>query len=78
MIREKKTKKEASGNGAFLVVIGLSVFIIILSSLVGYIENRFGINGLENIIYVVLVVVAFFLIKNYLIEYSLEMKVRKA
>lgn len=69
MIREKKTKREVSGNMAFLVVIVVSVGIILLSSLVGYIQNAFGIKYLENIIYVVLIVVAFFLIKNYLTEY---------
>jgi len=69
MIREKKTKKEVSGNMAFLVVIALSIGIIILSSLVGYIENSFGIEGLEYIIYAIIFVAAYFLIKTYLTEY---------
>ena len=69
MIREKKTKKEVSGNRSFLVVIFLSFVIIFMSSFVGYIENTFGIKHLEKIIYVAIVVIAFFLIKNYLTEY---------
>jgi len=69
MIREKRTRKEVSGNMAFLVIIALSVGIIILSSLVGYIENRFGIERLEYIIYAIIFVTAYFLIKNYLTEY---------
>ena len=69
MIREKKTKKEVTGNGAFLVIILLAVGIIAMSAVVGYIENRFGIKRLENIIYLLIIVVAYFLIKNYLTEY---------
>lgn len=69
MIREKKTRKEVSGNMAFYVVILLSVGIILLSSLVGYIENNFGIQRLEYIIYAIIFVTAYFLIKNYLTEY---------
>lgn len=69
MIREKKTRKEVSGNMAFLLVILLSVGIIILSSLVGYIENNFGIQRLEYIIYIIIFITAYFLIKNYLTEY---------
>ena len=69
MIREKKAKKQVSGNKAFLVVILLSVGIIILSTLVGFIENRFGIKRLENVIYIIVLIVAYFLIKNYLTEY---------
>ncbi|MEX1378152.1 MAG: hypothetical protein AB1Z23_11865 [Eubacteriales bacterium] len=69
MIREKKTKKEVSGNRAFLVVILLSFVIIIMSSFVGYLENNFGIKHLEKIIYIAIVVIAYFLIKNYLTEY---------
>lgn len=69
MIREKKTRREVSGNMAFLVVIILSVGIIILSTLVGYIENKFGIQGLEYIIYVIIFITAYILIKSYLTEY---------
>jgi len=69
MIREKRTKKEVSGNRAFVVVILLSIGIIFLSSLVGYLQNQFGIMHLEKIIYVIVIVVAYFLIKNYLTEY---------
>jgi len=69
MIREKKTKREESGGAAFLTVVLLSVGIIFLSSLVGYIENRFGIERLENIIYLILIVVAYILIRKYLTEY---------
>ncbi len=69
MIRERKGKKDISGNSAFIIVILLSISIIFLSSMVGYIENKFGINYLENIIYVFLIVVAYFLIKNYLTEF---------
>ncbi len=69
MIREKKNKKELSGNRAFFAVILLSLSIIIMSSVVGFIENRFGIKNLENIIYLIIIIVAYFLIKNYLTEF---------
>lgn len=69
MIREKKTRREVSGNSAFIVMILLSVGIIILSTIVSYVQNTFGINHLQNIIYVILIVVAYFLLKSYLTEF---------
>lgn len=69
MIREKKTKKEASGNKAFLIVILISIGMIVLSSLVGFVESRFGILHLETIIYFIVIIAAYILIKNYLTEF---------
>ncbi len=69
MIREKKTKKEVSGNGAFLTIILLSVGIIFMSSIIGYVENKVGIKHMDYIIYILIVVIAYFLIKNYLTEF---------
>lgn len=69
MIREKVTQKSTSGNKGFLLVIALSVGIIVLSSIVGYIENTFDIKHLELIIYAILVFVSTVLIRRYLTEY---------
>lgn len=69
MIREKRTQRDVSSNKAFFIVILISICMIFLSSIVGYIQNTFGIRYLESIIYIIVVVVAYVLIKNYLTEY---------
>ena len=69
MIREIATRKGTSGYKGLLLIIAISVFIVAISSLIGFIENEFGIKHLEYIIYVILLALSFFVIQIFVTQY---------
>lgn len=69
MIREIATRKETSGYKGLLLIFAMAVFIIAMSSLVGFIENEFGIKHLEYIIYLILFGLGFFVIQYFITQY---------
>jgi len=69
MIREVATRKGSSGYKGLLLIIAITVFIILMSSLIGYMENVFGIKHLEYIIYAMLLVLSFFVIQLFITQY---------
>lgn len=69
MIREKASNKDMSGKRGFYIIVAISVGTVFLSTIVGYIQKRFNINHLEWIIYGLLIVTAYIVIKRYITEY---------
>lgn len=69
MIREIATRKGSSGSKGLLLIIVISVFIIAMSSLVGFVENEFGVKHLEYIIYVILFGLGYFIIQHIITQY---------
>lgn len=69
MIREKVTNKGTSGNKGFMLIVMVSASVILLSTIIGYIQNTFGIRHLEYIIYAGLIVFSIFLMRKYITEY---------
>ncbi len=69
MIREIATRKGSSGYKGLLLIVAIALFIISMSSLVGFIENKFGVKNLEYIIYVILFALSFYVIQHFVTEY---------
>jgi hypothetical protein len=69
MIREIATRKGSSGYKGLLLIIAITAFVIIMSSLIGMVENATGLDNLEYIIYAMLVVLGFFVIHHFITQY---------
>lgn len=69
MIREIATRKSSTGYKGLLIIVFIAVMIIAMSTLVGFIENNFGIKNLEYIIYFILLGLAIFVIQYFVTQY---------
>ena len=69
MIREIATRKGSSGYKGLLLIVAIAVFIIAMSSLVGFIENEYGVKNLEYFIYLILFGLGFFVIQHFITQY---------
>ncbi len=69
MIREIATRKGSDGTRGILLILAIAVIIIFMSSVIGYFENTYGIKGLEYIIYAVLMVICYFVVQHFLVQY---------
>ncbi len=69
MIREIATRKSSAGYKGLLLIAAITIFVIFLSVLIGFIENYFGVKNLEYVIYVLLIGLSFFVIKYYVTQY---------
>ncbi len=69
MIREIATRKGSDGTRGILLILAIAILIIFMSSVVGYFENKYDIKGLEYIIYVVLIVICYFVVQHFIVQY---------
>ena len=69
MIREIATSKGSSGSKGLILIIVVAVAVILLSMLVGYIQTTFGINHMEYLIYIGLIVLGAVLMRRYITQY---------
>lgn len=69
MIREIATRKSSTGYKGLLLIFIMTVIIVFLSVLVGYVERTFGIKNLEYIIFVILLGVGVFVIYYFVTQY---------
>ena len=69
MIREVATRKSSMGYRGLLLIFIITILVLLASSLVGYIQNNFGIRHLEYIVYFMLIAFGVFVIRYFVTQY---------
>jgi hypothetical protein len=69
MIRETATRKGSLGYKGLLLIVAIAAVIILMSWLIGYVENALGIHNLEYIIYALLLALGVFVLQHFVTQY---------